>query len=197
MNNFRHLPLRAHPRPGHSGERGVAAVEMAIILPVMLVTLFALIDFGLLFNARFVITNLAREGASLGSRDIQSAANLIGLLQAGAGPLDLEQSGRIYIRRIRAGATRQNPYPAIDYGLSAQGGALSVPSSTGSSAFGLSSALYSRLVFEASQNTSDIGEVTVVEVFYKYTPITPLANFIPGLLTDDGGGKIIGSRAVF
>ena len=44
--------------------------------------------------------------------------------------------------------------------------------------------------------TADISNVTVVEVFYKYTPITPISRFAPGLFTNSGG-TIISSKAVF
>ena len=185
-------------RRGHLGKRGVAAVEMALILPLMLIVIFAIIDFGRLVQARLVITTLAREGGSLACRDVQSATNLVTMLQDGASPLNLATSGQIYITKIDAGNSSQNPYPTID-SSSAHGGALSVQSSIGSNLqyLGLPSDLYQHLVFNNSNNTADISAVTVVEVFYQFTPISPLSNFIPGLLTINGGGKIISSRAVF
>ena len=199
MNKSIHMPVKRCNRRRPLGQSGVAAVEMAIILPLMLLIIFALIDFGMIFDAKFIITNMAREGASLGSRDVQSATNLISMLQSGARPLDLASSGKIYIWKIRAGATKNAPKPTIDSQNSAAGGNLSVQSSinTNSSTLGLSSALYNRLVFNISNNTSDISDITVVEVFYKYMPITPLANLVPGLLAGNGGGRIIGSKAVF
>jgi hypothetical protein len=63
---------------------------------------------------------------------------------------------------------------------------------------GLSAAIYDHLVYKgAPNNSADIAQVTVVEVFYKYHPITPISNFIPGFLTRDGNGVIIWSKAVF
>lgn len=46
-----------------SGERGAAAVEFALILPVLLVLVMGLIEFSLLFNNQISLTNAAREGA--------------------------------------------------------------------------------------------------------------------------------------
>lgn len=46
--------------------RGAAAVEMAIILPLLLAITFGLIEFGLLMYNQQVITNAAREGARRG-----------------------------------------------------------------------------------------------------------------------------------
>ena len=94
------------------GQHGIAAVEMALILPLMIIMAFVIIDFGMLIQARLVVTNLAREGGSLASRDIQSAGNLITMLQAGASPLNLSSDGRIYIWKIRAGTTKRARTPS-------------------------------------------------------------------------------------
>lgn len=47
-------------------ERGAAAIEMAIVLPLLLAITFGLIEFGLLMYNQQVITNAAREGARRG-----------------------------------------------------------------------------------------------------------------------------------
>jgi hypothetical protein len=52
-------------------------------------------------------------------------------------------------------------------------------------------------VFESQQNIADLTGVTVVEVWFKYRPITPLSRFLPELLTPDDGGLIMHSRSVF
>ncbi|GAB2764900.1 TadE/TadG family type IV pilus assembly protein [Sinomonas soli] len=44
-------------------ERGAAAVEFAIVLPVLLVLLLGIIDFGRAFSAQQTLTYAAREGA--------------------------------------------------------------------------------------------------------------------------------------
>ncbi|ACX52170.1 TadE family protein [Ammonifex degensii KC4] len=46
-------------------EKGQAAVELALTLPLLLLILFALVEFGRVFFAYLVITNAAREGARL------------------------------------------------------------------------------------------------------------------------------------
>lgn len=43
-------------------EDGAAATEFAIVLPVLLLLLAAVIDFGLLFTAQIGLSNAAREG---------------------------------------------------------------------------------------------------------------------------------------
>ena len=46
--------------------RGVAAVELAICLPILTLLVFGSIEFGLLFYNEQVITNASREGARAG-----------------------------------------------------------------------------------------------------------------------------------
>jgi len=47
-------------------QKGVAAVEFAIILPVLMIIIFGIIEFGLLLYDKQVITNASREGARAG-----------------------------------------------------------------------------------------------------------------------------------
>lgn len=47
-------------------ERGAVAVEFALLLPVVLLILFAIIDFGMMMYGREIVTNAAREGARAG-----------------------------------------------------------------------------------------------------------------------------------
>lgn len=44
-------------------DRGAAAVEMAIMLPLLLLLVFGIIDFGRMLNAQIGVTEAAREGA--------------------------------------------------------------------------------------------------------------------------------------
>jgi len=183
--------------------RGIATLELALILPLLLVMVFAIIDFGRLIQARLIVTNVSREGASLVSRSVSSAAdlaNILALLEASARPLDIRGKGKIYITRIKAGTSTSSPNPSKDTSLSASSGGLGYPATMGSGpTLGLSNAIYQHLIFRGvPQNTSDIDSVFGVEVYYKYKPITPLPSFISTLFITPGyDGMIIGSRSVF
>jgi hypothetical protein len=188
------------------GKRGVALIEFALILPLLLLMALAVIDIGRLIQVRLIVTNLAREGGSLASRQSTLDASLISLLQSSSNPpMDLSgANGKIFISRIRAG-TAQNNSPTMTTQLS--GGALPWNSGIGSgqTRLGLTQRLYDHLVYRVQatnppQSAPDISEITVVEVYSKYRPITPLPNFIlKDLLLRDVNhtGLVVSSKAIF
>ncbi len=47
-------------------EKGASAVEFALVLPVLIVILFGIIEFGFILYDKAVITNASREGARRG-----------------------------------------------------------------------------------------------------------------------------------
>lgn len=49
--------------------RGVAAVEMAVVAPVLVALLLGILEFGWVMSANQTLTNAAREGARLASLD--------------------------------------------------------------------------------------------------------------------------------
>lgn len=62
-------------------DRGAAAVEFALLLPLLLVLLFGIIDFGRALNAQITLTQAAREGARL---DALGQSNVVSGTQAAA-----------------------------------------------------------------------------------------------------------------
>ena len=59
---MKHRTARNTPR-----DRGAAAVEFALLLPMLLLLLFGIIDFGRALNAQITLTQAAREGARIAS----------------------------------------------------------------------------------------------------------------------------------
>ena len=49
-----------------NGEKGQALVEFTLLIPIFMLLLFAIIDFGMGFYSWITVTNAAREGARLG-----------------------------------------------------------------------------------------------------------------------------------
>ena len=56
-------PIR--PSGRSAGERGAALVEFALVLPLLLVVIAGIVDFGFAFQRYEVVTNAAREGARM------------------------------------------------------------------------------------------------------------------------------------
>ena len=54
-------------RPGRrwaiAGDRGASAVEFALVVPILLVVVFGIINFGALFSQKLALNNAVREGA--------------------------------------------------------------------------------------------------------------------------------------
>jgi Flp pilus assembly protein TadG len=64
-------------------DRGATAVEFALLLPVLLLLVFGIIDFGRALNAQITLTQAAREGARLAALG-QSQSNVVSRTQAAA-----------------------------------------------------------------------------------------------------------------
>ncbi len=75
--------MRRHER----GERGAAAIEFAILLPVLLVLLFGIIEFGLVLSTKISLTQAVREGARLSSFPAQTDGDVRQRVQDAATPV--------------------------------------------------------------------------------------------------------------
>jgi Flp pilus assembly protein TadG len=75
---MRRRTARTAPR-----DHGAAAVEFALLLPLLLLLLFGLIDFGRALNAQITLTQAAREGARLDALG-QPTATVVSGTQAAA-----------------------------------------------------------------------------------------------------------------
>jgi hypothetical protein len=56
--------LTGRPRKREDGQ---SLVEFALVIPIFLLVLFSIVDFGMAFHAWITVTNSAREGARIGS----------------------------------------------------------------------------------------------------------------------------------
>ena len=59
--------IRSRTEKGQRGEKGQALLEFALLVPIFLMLLFAIVDFGMGFHSWITVTNSAREGARLGA----------------------------------------------------------------------------------------------------------------------------------
>lgn len=59
--------LKMIRRRRKDGDKGQALAEFALLVPIFLILLFAIVDFGMGFYSWITVTNSAREGARLGA----------------------------------------------------------------------------------------------------------------------------------
>ena len=59
----RETPATARRRHKGHFERGAAAVEMALVMPLLILMVMGIIDFGRIFNGEIQLSQAAREGA--------------------------------------------------------------------------------------------------------------------------------------
>ncbi|MCD4754721.1 MAG: pilus assembly protein [Deltaproteobacteria bacterium] len=194
--------------------RGSVAIEFVIIAAFILpVLIFGIIDFGRLINARQIVSEVSRVGGGLvfwradeyGYIDIYGAnstktENLFNLLEDAGSPIfdDNATKWKIIISKIDA-AWQQGATPMIV--AQVERGGLNVNSAIGEEGLPPNQDalphIYSHLEFDTGNQAPDKSELGVVEVFYKYEPITPLPNFIEGILKMDGNGTIIRNCKAF
>ena len=65
-------PVAGRLRLVRSSERGVEIIEYSLVLPLLLLVLFGMAEFGLFFQAYEVVSNAAREGARMGTLACES-----------------------------------------------------------------------------------------------------------------------------
>jgi Flp pilus assembly protein TadG len=63
-------------------QRGQSLVELALILPVLILLLLVALDFARMFNMSMAVTDAARAGAQWGAQTRANAANTLGMEQA-------------------------------------------------------------------------------------------------------------------
>lgn len=65
------------PATRRKAHRGQGLVELALIMPIMIVMLLGTIDFARAFSAYIQVTNAAREGAYFGARSSSNANDAV------------------------------------------------------------------------------------------------------------------------
>ena len=105
-------------------ERGLAATELALVLPLLLLIMFGIIEGGRIFSAWLEITNDAREGARYGAVRVGDPAAEPTLLadvkayvtQRAAGLVDTDpQKFGVTVQKLNEGASDVSLSVAVSY----------------------------------------------------------------------------------
>lgn len=75
-------------------------MEMALVLPLLVVVVLGLYDFSQAIYANNVITNMSREGANLAARTGTPPSDIMNALAETATQLNMPGNGMIYVTRI-------------------------------------------------------------------------------------------------
>jgi hypothetical protein len=152
-------------RPSRS--RGIAVVEFAIILPIMLILMFLIIEFGRAILTRQVMLNISREAANLSARGT-SMSDAATAAQLSASPLDLKTNGYVIISKVFPNAAG---VPIIIDRFSA--GGRPRPSKIGNGIGGIANLPPTNVPIPPSGQ-----DLFVCEVFYLSDTITPLTQLM-------------------
>jgi Flp pilus assembly protein TadG len=158
-------------------ERGQAAVELAMVLPLLLIILLGVIEFGRAFELKHAISGLSREAANLAARGA-SLQKAIDVTISNGADVKLSTEGGVVASRIVV----QDGKVIVDDQLASSG-------YSGKTKIGLKGAQVGGM--DVTGLTT--GErLYVVEVFYKYTTITPFKGLTKAVFPEE-----LYERAVF
>jgi Flp pilus assembly protein TadG len=157
-------------------QSGQALIEFMFVGFILLFMLFGMIDFCRAISTRQVLINLSRESANLAARGTgdtpdASISNAIAAVIAGATPLDINKSGRIFIT-----AVYNNNGTFMVTNQVTEGGLNGVTSKVAPGGIGSAP----NMPVTAVQIPQSNQTMYVSEVFYTYqaaTPIGKLLNF--------------------
>lgn len=97
------LPRRGLPRRQARGA-GLAAVEFALMLPILLLLFMGVVDVARAVQTNMILINLSREGANLAERggfSLSDGAQVVmGKVTETAPPLDMNNRGMMYITTV-------------------------------------------------------------------------------------------------
>jgi Flp pilus assembly protein TadG len=194
--------IRSRPLPGHAsaqdrGDRGVALVEFTLVIPIVLVGLLALIEFGFGLNAVLAVNRASQEGALVGGQAGNDAAAdciILGRIEAFLNP-PLDKRDVSEVRLIRTNASGSGTLAVSTYVRSGTTtcGDYEVPYSATSTGYPPSqrcNVLAGCQLLSPPRSTLD---TIAVQITYRHSPVTPLVQ----LLGMFGGGDGLGFSWTF
>ena len=146
--------------PKRRRQRGTALAELAILLPIVITTLLAVIDFGRLVYCHQVATDLTREAANLVSRGT-AATDAWNAAASADGPIQLDEAGEMIVSVIRRKSTTDST-PWIFEQIS-NGPLVSVKSKVGS--------INTKAAIPHIKTLGSGVTITAVEIYHGFEPI--------------------------
>lgn len=159
---------------------GQASVELAFVLVALCVFVFGIIDFGRALYEVEVMKNLAGEGSSMASRGATPSTTATAVVTDAGADISLSTKGCVIVTSVAENAagtaqvvTAQAWAGECGSTMTSKVGCLSGQGSCKSSAATLPTTVANAL----QQGVAGLN-LSVTEVFYTYSTITPIPNFL-------------------
>ena len=172
------IPRLAVPRRLAAGRsrRGQTLVEFALVLPVFLLMLFAVIDGGRFVFLSSALSNAAREGARLGSVEASWRGSSDPSCGAPAGPVCPANDTQLRTHITTAANRQMAPFGSVDnVYMSCVPASGTPPSGQWTS---------------TTCGTPAAGGLMSIRVTHTWRPITPFVSSILGAITSSGSATV-------
>jgi hypothetical protein len=161
-------------------ERGAAFIELALCLPIMFVLVFGLIDFSMIIFDNQMLSGISRQGSDLAARDAFGSENLqpiVSALETQGSSLNIGTKGWIIVTEVAdatdsTGNLISNDPIIVDQAESQTG----IAETSATAAWVSNPAKY--LPANAATVLNAGQRLYVTEVFYSYSPMTPVGGFL-------------------
>ena len=152
-----------------------------------------IVEFGSLIHAEAVVTNVTREGGSLASRELKNGSDVLELLEASTWPLNFscppgddtctpivqERKFTIFVAKVNAGTSdRHAPTCTVEESGGLVGIGVVSPEADPNGPCDLTPPLWDLLHYQEPFHTSLLSQLTVVKVYCRHDPVTPLAELL-------------------
>jgi Flp pilus assembly protein TadG len=165
-------------------ESGQALLEMALVLPMMLIFVMGIVDFSRAAYVREVITNLAGEGSSLASRYDTLSATVTQVVTDAGNDLNMASAGCVIVTSVQtatSGGTPQVTGQVISSPCNQQSTTDPDPSMIGcypatGSCHNTNATVPTAVQTLLAYNTGYV--VYITEIFYSDQLVTPIGAFL-------------------
>ncbi len=98
------MASRALRRRGRR-DNGAAAVEFILVLPILLILVFGIIQFGITFTGVLALNNAARQGARVGVVSLNTCDSVMGQVYQGSSSIGVKYPLTVTVSRSGGGGT--------------------------------------------------------------------------------------------